>query len=404
MGDFRLRSYLIHWFAACRVDPAEIVRRFDDEGAPSIRTALVLSLGQFADSQFSADARKQLIKKLLEEFTKDGDPGLHSAIEWLLRRWGQNAAIEQLINEFASDKEARRKRIGDLQTSPGSASKSLQARWYVNGQGQTMTVIPGPVEFLMGSPLTEPGRSKDPKDENPHQCRIDRTFAVSCKPVTAVQYRQFDPKLNATNPESPAVPVDWFGAARYCNWLSATEGLPEEQRCYEVDGERIKLKANYLHLTGYRLPTEAETEYATRAGSVTARYYGESEALLPEYAWYKANSDSEFSSIGRLKPNDLGLFDALGNVWCWCQNAYGLVPGKDDNEEDVLEVSPDTPRVLRCGSYFDEAPVLRSASHWPHPPSGIVSGQFLSFRVARTVLPGTNSSSPKTAAAGGERD
>jgi formylglycine-generating enzyme required for sulfatase activity len=218
-----------------------------------------------------------------------------------------------------------------------------------------------------------------------------------------MQYRQFDPKFNVSDPESPAVPIDWFSAARYCNWLSATEGLPEEQRCYEINGERIKLKANYLHLTGYRLPTEAETEYATRAGTLTARYYGESEWLLPEYAWYKANSDGKFSSVGRLKPNDLGLFDALGNVWCWCQNAYGAVPGKDDSEEDVLEVSRNTERVLRCGSYFDEAPVLRSASHWPHLPSGLMPDQFLSFRVATTVLPGTISRSPKPVAAGDAR-
>jgi formylglycine-generating enzyme required for sulfatase activity len=402
--DPRLRSYIIHLLAACRADPAAIVRRYNDERDVSIRRALVLSLGQFTDSQFSADARNPLIDTLIEDFRNDWDPGLHSAIEWLLRRWGQNPRIEQFINEFARDTEARQRRIEYIQTHRATATTNPQPRWYVTGQGQTMTVIPGPVEFTMGSPLTEPYRSKTPKDENPHVCRIDRTFAISCKPVTAKQYRQFDPKLKTPNAESPAVPIDWFSAAKYCNWLSATEGLPEEQRCYAVNGESIKLRANYLHLRGYRLPTEAETEYATRAGSLTARYYGESETLLPEYAWYKTNSGGNVCPVGTLKPNDLGLFDALGNVWCWCENAYGAVPGIDDSEEDVLKVSRSTERVLRCGSYFDEAPILRSASHWPHLPSELMPDQFLGFRVATTLPPGTISNSRKDAAADGAQD
>jgi eukaryotic-like serine/threonine-protein kinase len=70
-------------------------------------------------------------------------------------------------------------------------------------------------------------------------------------------------------------------AARYCNWLSKEEGIPQEAWCYEINAKEFKLKPNYLSRSGYRLPTEAETEFATRAGASTARYYGESEELLP---------------------------------------------------------------------------------------------------------------------------
>ena len=77
-----------------------------------------------------------------------------------------------------------------------------------------------------------------------------------------------------------------------------------------------------MSLTGYRLPTEAEMEYATRAGAMTSRYFGETEDLLPKYAWYTKNSQEKTWPVGSLKPNDLGLFDVQGNVYTWCQERY----------------------------------------------------------------------------------
>ena len=105
-----------------------------------------------------------------------------------------------------------------------------------------------------------------------------------------------------------------------------------------------KLKANYLSLTGYRLPTEAEMEYATRAGAVTSRYYGETEELLPKYAWYQKNSQEQTWPVGSLKPNDLGLFDVQGNVYTWCQESYKGYPTvkegeADEDKEDILSIN-----------------------------------------------------------------
>ena len=105
------------------------------------------------------------------------------------------------------------------------------------------------------------------------------------------------------------VATSWFKAVEYCNWLSKEEAIPQDRWCYEIENEKVtKLKESYLSLTGYRLPTEAEMEYATRAGEITTRYYGETEVLLSKYAWYSRNAQEKNWPVGSKKPNDLGFY------------------------------------------------------------------------------------------------
>src|SRR5262249_1996193 len=121
----------------------------------------------------------------------------------------------------------------------------------------------------------------------------------------------------------------------------------------------------YLSLTGYRLPTEAEIEYATRAGTVTSRYFGDSEELLGNYAWYSKNSSERTWPVGIKKPNDLGLFDVQGNAFTWCQETFKAYPQAqqvaDDKEDAALVVISTKGRVLRGGSFGNLAAFVRSA-------------------------------------------
>ncbi len=180
--------------------------------------------------------------------------------------------------------------------------------------------------------------------------------------------------------------VDWYQGANYCNWLSEQEGLPAEQWCYEIMEDEIKLKANYLSLGGYRLPTEAEMEYATRAGALTSRYFGETDELLPKYAWYNKNSPDKTSPVARLKPNDFGLFDVQGNCYTWCQESFKAYPqGTEaaEDTEDGLEILSTRDRVLRGASFINQSSPLRSFFRFSFPPQ--TRNPVIGFRVARTL-------------------
>jgi formylglycine-generating enzyme required for sulfatase activity len=352
-----------------------LVARLKSHPEVSERRALILALGEFPEDRLPASERQALTPLLLKQYRDDPDPGIHGAVRWLLtQRWGLGADLERIDQGLASQ------------------GPSTSRDWYVNKEGQTFSVIRGPVEFLMGStPETDPERDVG---EVQHPRRIDRTFAVATTEVTVAQYARFlkenpgvlnlleNTQFKEEHPSAACAisAVDWYDAARYCNWLSARECIPEDQWCYpKAIGPGMELPANYLQRTGYRVPTETEWEYACRAGTATPRPHGCSEGMLVEYGWYMANSGRQVRPVGTLKPNDLGLFDPLGNVWEWGMDPYDTYEkfhtgnNKTNNgattDEGILVGSIEgVVRVIRGGGYYASAASLRSSVRYANQP------------------------------------
>jgi serine/threonine protein kinase/formylglycine-generating enzyme required for sulfatase activity len=392
--DLRVRSYLIHRFGPLGADTGAIVKRLEDESDVSVRRALILSLGpeEFGEQAWTPKEKNLLMQQLREMYRTAADPGLHAAVEWLLRQWHEDRWLMETNERWANDREQRQKRLEGIRQEMLTERANAKPQWYLTGQGQTMVVLPGPVEFMMGSPLTEAGRAAY---EGQHRMRISRNYAIAAKAVTVEQFLRFMPNFSPMemrhfrDPTRPISSVGWHEAATYCNWLNAQEGISKDQWCYEAtaQGRVTKLKQNYLTLTGYRLPTEAEWEYACRARAATSRSYGESEELLGKSAWFMQNSRAQTRPAGSKKPNDLGLFDLHGNTWCWCQDSYKEYPKANDGQaiedkEDALIIGTTTPRILRGGAFNVHASLVRSANRtWLGPADRNYS---IGFRPART--------------------
>jgi serine/threonine-protein kinase len=244
---------------------------------------------------------------------------------------------------------------GKQETAPGerplpgivrSASRSAE----VNSVGMTMVLIPAG-QFHMGWPESD---ENSPRNQQPqHLVRITRPFRLAAHEVTQGQYRAVtgaSPSVLTGADDLPVENVSWFDALAFCNELSRMEGL---KPFYVIDGSRAHVPD--WNGMGYRLPIEAEWEYACRAGSATRYCFGDDEAALAEYAWYVVNSGKHTHGVGQKLPNAWGLYDLHGNVAEWCWDGYearyyhqspGAVPFDPANASD---------RILRGGSAFRAA-------------------------------------------------
>jgi len=184
--------------------------------------------------------------------------------------------------------------------------------------------------------------------------------------------------------QRPVIKTSWWDATEYCNWLSEKEGL---SKAYDKDGNLLDrngdITKDITQVEGYRLPTEAEWEYAAREGHKSRydyRYSGSNN--LNDVGWYATNSSDKLHFVGEKKPNELGIYDMSGNVWEWCHDKYGsYTSGKATNP---IGSSTGKERVLRGGCWFNSEGGMRVNFRNYGIPGRVYHG--LGFRIARTRM------------------
>ena len=205
--------------------------------------------------------------------------------------------------------------------------------------GVTLEMVGLPAgQFLMGSPDSDPDARDNEKPQ--HQVKVN-SFAIGKYPVTQAQYEAVmgtNPSRFQNNPQNPVEKVSWNDAQAFCQKLSQITGKT------------------------YRLPTEAEWEYACRAGTTTRFYFGDDANQLGDYAWYYGNSQGTTHPVGQKKPNAWGLYDMSGNVWEWCEdNWHDNYIGAPKDGSAWLKNGNDNRSPLRGGSWFNYPDGCRSA-------------------------------------------
>lgn len=381
--DLRAQSYLVHRLRVLKVSPIVLRARLVEENRADERRALLLALGEYSLSSFTELERSDLLERVALLYQRDSDPGIHSTSEWLLRQWS-HADLLGDIGEKSGQKSG--------QKSSEKSGENSERGWYVDQNEHAMVVIRGPVQFEMGSSLED--RDRD-SDELRHQRLIPRSFALSAKPTTVVQFRKYYPSFSHSREKSPTADcptnsVSWYEAAKYCRWLSELAEIPEHEMCYPSIGqirEGMKLPDDYLSRVGFRLPTEAEFEYAARAGTSTSRHYGNSEVHMTYYDRCNLNSSGRIWPSAKLRPNHFGFFDATGNVRQWCQDwesSYNLPRAGEALRDSEQQRGGEVLKIYRAASYSETPNFVRSSDRLGHRPDARYN-QF-GFRVARTHL------------------
>jgi len=235
------------------------------------------------------------------------------------------------------------------------------------------------------------GDTDGASDEKPtHKVTFTYDFYINKYETTFDEYDVFCDVTGKSKPNDqgwgrgsrPVINVSWNDAIAYCNWLSEKEKLP---KAYDSNGNLLdkdgRVTTDITKVVGYRLPTEAEWEYAARGGNKSRGYQYAGSSTVWDVAWYDSNSGNKTQEVGKKAPNELGIYDMSGNVWEWCSDWYG-------NYSSSAQTNPNNSttgsrRVLRGGSWFNFAASTRVADRSNVSPTFTYYG--LGFRITRTV-------------------
>lgn len=313
------------------------------------------------DSRLAPGSKAKAWERVLNAYLDDNP---YSSVDDSLRSQANSRIMHWEAMELEAERqrlEEERRRLADekQRLAPGASIRPT-GKSFTNSIGQKFVLIPAG-SFIMGSPANEPDR-KD--DETQHRVTISKPYYMMTTEVTQGQWRAVmgsnPSKIKNCGDDCPVEQVSWDDAREFIRRLNAKEGTNR-----------------------YRLPTEAEWEYAARAGSKTAYCFGDKISSLDSYAWYSDNfgyKTHPTQPVGQLKPNSWGLYDMHGNVWEWCQDiyserAYDILPARDP-----IYKGQGSDRVLRGGSWFSFARSCRSADRGGNEPG--CRSDLLGFRLA----------------------
>ena len=213
-----------------------------------------------------------------------------------------------------------------------------------------------------------------------HRVTLTRDFALCRYPVTQALWEavmEDNPQPSRfKGAQRPVEFITWFEMVDFCNRLSEQQGLPS---CYQIDGKEVSWQPE---AAGYRLPTEAEWEYAARGGPYGRVYEYAGSPDLDQVGWYSANSNRETQPVGQKRPNELGLYDMSGNVFEWCWDWYDSDYYANSPEKNPTGPAGGSYRVLRGGSWLLGPDYCRVAYRYGRPDSRYGD---IGFRLARTL-------------------
>jgi formylglycine-generating enzyme required for sulfatase activity len=281
-----------------------------------------------------------------------------------------------VIGFYLGGDNTARQRV-ETQLEPGKPAAGEEKGMIKNSIEMKLMLIPAG-SFLMGATPDDAGAFDAEKPQ--HKVMITRPFYLGVYEVTQPEYKQ----VMGVNPsdfvDSELLPVErvsWFDALAFCNKLSTREG---RRPYYKIEDRTVTI----LGGNGYRLPTEAEWEYACRApsdpGSATKHPFGNDGSGLANYAWFRGIGEFKTHPVGQKLPNRWGLYDMQGNLWEWCQDWFGENYYKQSPADDPRGPMQGDERVLRGGSWDYHPGVCRPAERGFHVPEN--RSDNIGFRVA----------------------